>query len=1004
MASDGQVRDDGGPPDPRESRSLFMPLVLTLVTLGVAVAATWPLSRALGRRAGFVIAGLYLIAAAVFAPAVQAVLRGELPAWSMPWIPGLGVDLALRADGIGVVFSLIALIIGALVLAYAAVYLPRDGTFSFLVLMSGFTLAMVGLVLADDLFLLFVCWELTSLASFFLIARSGRAGEAASMRTLLLTFIGGLFLLAAIGLMVWRTGTTTLSEALAHPVWGTDPAYASIVAVLVALAGFSKAAQFPFHVWLPDAMAAPTPVSAYLHAAAVVKAGIFLMMRFTPAFADVPVWNGLLIVTGLTTGFIGARFALAQTDLKRLMAYSTVSQLGLITATIGVGTEAALAAATLHTIAHALFKSGLFMMVGIIDHASHTRDLRRLPQLYRALPVSFILTIVGCASMAGLPPLLGFVSKEALLTGLFHATGPDWVGWLALAGATIVSILTFTYCGKILVGGFIDGRDARPVDRVEAGLVWPAAIPILVGLPLGLGAFVFDTPVARAVEAALPASDPQPHFSLWHGVTPELLATIVIIGVGTVLVFSRRRWLPRAERPFPFDGPAVIARTNRGLRRLGLLAAKSSLEDIPVRHLAPIAAVLAGVLLGGVAAISDTVPPAQPGLARPLDVVILVLLVAAVFGVCLSRARLSAVVSLSAVGILATVQILSLGAPDVALTQLLVESLTVIVIMLVLQRLPLAFAEPSRVRETRAVILALAGGLAAGLATWAFTGRRGRSDVAEYLIAESNDLTGGTNIVNLILVEFRALDTMGELAVLGMAGVAIIAILSTVRSSLMDPEPEEDPNDATEAQPALREPGSTAYRSITEAWANVVPLRLMVRFLTPVLAVTSALIFLRGHNAPGGGFIAALVGSCIVALVYLSTSRDRQVGPPRLPLWLIGGGILIAVGMGFWGLLAKGSFLEPLHGYVLGTHFSSSMVFDVGVYTAVLGLIIVAFNLLGTGAGTARDPEGERTRERADEIVEGELEGPLDTVRGERPPKVGMRTRIVTDESQGARR
>ncbi|UJH70431.1 proton-conducting transporter membrane subunit [Ornithinimicrobium sp. INDO-MA30-4] len=369
--------------------------------------------------------------------------------------------------------------------------------------MAAFTLSMVGLVLADDLILLFGTWELTSLASFLLIARSGYGGELASLRTMIITFVGGLTMLAGATAIIAKTGTTNVTEALAHPVWTQDAGFTGTVAVLILIAAFTKSAQFPFHLWLPDAMAAATLVSAYLHAAAVAKAGIFLLMRFTPAFHETPVWNYTLIFTGLFTGAMAAWFALQKTDLKKIMAYSTVSQLGLIVATIGIGTEEALAAATLHTIAHALFKSGLFMMVGVIDHSAHTRDIRRLPELRRKMPWSFAAVVLGCASMAGLPPMLGFVSKEEIFVAMQDAPGGAWMGWVALFGAVGGAVLTFAYCAKIVFGGFIDGkRTDVEVHEAEPSLLIPAVLPIFVGLPLALFVGVLDTPVGAAVKAA----------------------------------------------------------------------------------------------------------------------------------------------------------------------------------------------------------------------------------------------------------------------------------------------------------------------------------------------------------------------------------------------------------------------------------------------------------------------------------------------------------------------
>ncbi|MGO3210066.1 MAG: DUF4040 family protein [Brachybacterium sp.] len=1014
-----------------------------MLILVATVALTPVLDRALGRSACWILAGLYLVAAAALVPAAAAVLSGtsddSLTTFSVPWAGQWGIDFALKADGIGIVFAMIALVIGAVVLAYSARYLDPGRQLSFSLVMAVFTLSMVGLVLADDLVLLFVTWELTSIASFLLIARSGRGGQAASMRTLLITFLGGLALLTAVSLMVLRLGTSSVSEVLAADVWSTDPAFTTLVAVLVAIAACTKSAQFPFHVWLPDAMAAATPVSAYLHAAAVVKAGIFLLLRFSPAFHDVIAWNVLLITAGLVTAFVGGFLALQQPDLKKLMAYSTVSQLGLIVTLIGVGTDAAILAAVLHTIAHALFKSGLFMMVGVIDHAVHTRELRRMPALARAMPGSFVITLLGCMSMAGLPPMLGFASKESLLTGALSTQGPAWTGWVVALGIAGASVLTFAYCAKIVLGAFIDGRDEtalarddaaaaaaarddagsaqadtepagtapsgtdpagaiiRPADAHRPGalLLWPAALPILAGLPLAFFVGVLDTPVGRAMEAAL-GGEHHPHLALWHGLTPELGITLAVIAAGTLLALGRRRLLPALEaRPFPIDGARILTAVDTLAERVARVLVRPIASDDPMRHLGAILVAFAAVVLGALAVLGDGLAPLTEGMNQPLDVVLLVLMTAAVITLCTRHDRLGAAVTLSAIGILATVQILVLGAPDVALTQLLVESLTIIIIMLVLQRLPRNFLATSRPRRRGALAVAVLVGLASGAGMFLFMGRRGRSDVAEYYIANAEEITGGHNIVNVILVEFRALDTLGELSVLGMAGVAIVAVISSVRHRFIDPSESADAEAADEVEhgPALREEGTSAHRAIRSAWGNAAALQLMVRVTAPILALISAVLFLRGHNAPGGGFIAALVGSAIVALLYLSTSRDRQIGPPRLPLILIGGGVVTALGAGFMGYV-EGGFLEPLHGYVLGVHLTTSMIFDVGVYLAVLGLVMIAVNLLGASA-TGGTPPAEGTRERTDEAVEGELPGPLETTRGEPAPRrrrVGVAT------------
>lgn len=975
-----------------------MALIWTLLLLAAAVVVTPVLTRLLGRNTGWPLAALYLGAWVVLLPAIRAVLAGDTPTWSVPWVPELGVALAFRADGLGVVFASIALLIGAVVLVYAAEYLPKGRQLGFYLVMATFTLSMLALVLADDLVVLFIAWELTSLASFLLIAQAGNAGEAASMRTLLLTFIGGLALLPAIALIIAVTGTTSVTEALSHPVWGSDPAFTSLVAVLVVVAAMTKSAQFPFHFWLPDAMAASTPVSAYLHAAAVVKAGIFLLMRFSPAFHATPIWNYLLLGVGLYTAFLGARIALEQTDLKKLMAYSTVSQLGLIVATIGVGTTYALTAAVLHTIAHALFKSGLFMMVGVVDHATDTRDIRRLPQLYRALPWSFAVTILGTASMAGIPPMLGFASKESILAALREAPGDAWVGWAALIVAAAGAVLTFAYSSRIVFGGFIDGTAERTIHKPSLRLLLPAALPIVASVPLAFALFVLDTPVGRAVEASLGTTVSDTHLTLWHGFTVELLVTALVLAAGVALTVRRKRMEPLFVRTvLPIDGVEVISRTHEALRLVGQRVDRPVAVDYASRHVATILTTFVVFIGIGLVSVLSALPPVVDNTSQPIDAVLLVLITSAVLLVCFAESRLAATVSLSAVGILATVQIIALGAPDVGLTQLLVEALTIIVIMLVLQKLPLRFTGSGVWRKAPGVVLAVAVGVIAGAATWILTGRRERSDVAEYYLDQTTELTGGYNIVNVILVEFRALDTLGELSVLGMAGIAIIAVLSTVRQRYLEPDPEDE---VTLTEPVLRGPGTTADRAIRESWPNLVPLQLVLRVTGPLLVVISAVLFLRGHNAPGGGFIAALVASAAIGLVYLSTSRDRRVGPPKLPLFLIGGGIAFAIFSGIIGLTEADSFLEPLHGKLFGQSVSTAMLFDLGVFSAVVGLITVTFNLLGIGSASTREAGDENARLRVDEAVEGELTVMLDTVHGERPPRVNASTTHVSDGVQ----
>ncbi|MDO5065664.1 MAG: proton-conducting transporter membrane subunit [Propionibacteriaceae bacterium] len=938
-----------------------MTVLISLCLLGAALLVTPSLTRVMNRHTGWFLAAVYIACATVLAPDAVRALTGEPTSWSHDWVPQLGIRLAFTYDATAAIFSMLALLIGAVVLIFATRYLPRGRHRSFYLVMVAFTIAMVGLVAADDLVVLFICWEITSLASFLLIARSGHGAEGSAMRTLLITFTGGVVLLVALCLIWARLGTTRLSAVLTSPVWAEEPGFAALVALLVAIAACTKAAQFPFHVWLPDAMAAVTPVSAYLHAAAVVKAGIFLMIRFSPAFHDVAAWNWFLTPVGLLTMLIGGWCALQQNDVKKLMACSTVSQLGLITAVIGVGTEKALAAALFHTIAHALFKSGLFMLVGVVDHATGTRDLRRFPpKLYRRMPVTFTFMLLGTASMAGLPPMLGFASKEAVLAALYEARFSS--GLVLLVVATLGSVLTFLYCARTLLGIFVDGPDPdRAADSHDPVLVASAAAPIAVSVVA-----VF-----------------WPKVLTWHGISAEFIATVVVIALGLLAAWQRQpiaAWIT-AQRRLP-DGPTVIRHLETAVHRLGTAVDRMVATDTVTRHVIPILGGL-GVLglVGSWVAHRQGLPPHLDDLTSPVDVVVFVLITVATLGVCISRVRVGAVVSLSAVGILATVQILALGAPDVAMTQLLVESLTIIVIMLVLQKLPARFPPRKVNRDLVALGAAVLVGAGVAALVWALVARRERSDLADYFLGNTEALSAGQNVVNVILVEFRGFDTLGELSVLGMAGVAMLAILSTVRDRYLDP-----PIDDRDALPVSRlwinqDPTSRANRAILDPRPNAIALKVMLKVIVPMLILISLALFWRGHNGPGGGFNAALVASSVLGLLYLSTTTDRQIGPPRLPLVLIGGGILVAVSTGLLGLGIAGSFLEPIHGTVLGVHLTTSMIFDAGVYLAVVGLIMISINLLGTTRGSSAGGEG--TRERVDESLEGELPGPLETVRGE---------------------
>ncbi|AZA14583.1 DUF4040 family protein [Corynebacterium choanae] len=915
-----------------------MTLIWVLALAGLAVLLAAPAVAVFDRRAGWPLSLLFIAGAVLLGRELPDIFAGQPLTYEMVWAkdflgPGIDATFALRGDSLSVFFAMLALVIGAVVFIYSASYLHNNaGNLTFYLFMSGFSLAVLLLVLADDVVVLFIAWELVSIGSFLLIARSGSGGEAGSMRTLILTFTGGLTLLAALAMMATQAGSTRLSEILAAPFWFTQPHITTALALLIAASAFTKAAQFPFHFWLPEAMAAATPVSAFLHAAAVVKAGIYVLLRFSTVFYDNPLWHVLLITVGMGTAVMASLFAIQKTDLKKLTAYSTVSHLGWIVATIGVGTPFALAAAVIHTLAHALFKSSLFMLIGVIDHQAGSRDVRRLGVLWNKLPFTFTAVTIGALSMAAVPPMMGFISKEGMLEAFLQAPLPHGALVVLLIAAAVGAVFTFTYSARLVTGAFFDGpRDMSAVKEAPVSLWLPAALPGVLSLPLAFVVTYLDEPVA-AIVAAINGTDPQLHLGLWHGITVPLLISTAVMIVGVVGVIIRRRLYATVDplEFFPVTGNEALQRFILLCAKWGKSCARMADSYSPSRHLLYPLLVIVGfgyllLLTTGVDGV--LLPPKITGIDRPLDMLPLVIVAISVVGLVRATSRVYAVVLLGTAGVGVTLQILMLGAPDVALTQFLVEILVVVIMMMVIRQQPSVFHGTSARRQTYAAALALAVGGITFAAVWGLIGRHPRPEIATWYLTQGPDITGGDNVVNTILVEFRALDTMGELTVLGMAGVVIAAVIASI--------PRHPFARGTHPIPLLN------------PQANAVPLTQLARFVQPLLWVISVIVFYRGHNAPGGGFIAALIAGAAIMLSYVKAGTDKPVVKPHTPYVLTGLGILIALGDGFLGLVAGDSFLYALHVHALGQHFSSAMIFDLGVYLAVLGMVTLGINGLG---------------------------------------------------------
>ncbi len=765
--------------------------------MGVALVAA--LAGRLGR-------GVYLVAAvppaaAVVAGAVVApdVLAGRVLTESHAWAGSLGLEVQLRLDAFALLMVALVSGVGVLVFLYATQYFAggarRHATFAATLL--GFSGAMLGLVLSDNALLLFVFWELTSATSYLLIGTDDRRPEArgAALHAYLVTGGGGLALLAGLVLLGQQAGTTTISGLVADPPTGP---LAEAGLVLVLLGAFTKSAQVPFIAWLPGAMAAPTPVSAYLHSATMVKAGIYLIARLAPAFAtSSTVWRPLVLTVGVLTMLAGGRRALRQHDLKRLLAYGTVGQLGFLVVLLGAGTPEATFAGCLLLVAHAAFKATLFMGVGIVDHQAHTRDLRRLSDLRRALPGLFAVMIGAGVSMAGLPPLLGFLAKEEAFAALREGGQT-----LVLAGVVVGSALTVAYTARLLVDGFLRVRSGP--DVVGPGAVarpsWAFVAPAAALTVGSLAAGVFPQLVDGLVNAAALALDPAWEgytLALWHGFTPELALSGVTLAGGLAIWRLAGRTGRLALPELPGGGEVfesgVHALQVGAARLTGVLQNGSLPLYLSVISLTVVS--VPGVVLltrGARLALPDLAANAVQGL------VVVVIVVAAVIAAGTGR-RFAAVLFLGAIGYGVAVLFVIQGAPDLALTQFLFETLSLVVFVLVLRHLPDRFAirPPGTFRLFRAVVATAVGVFVAGFALVVVQARTAPSVGREYLDLALPEAEG-RNVVNTILVDFRGLDTLGEITVLIVAALGVTSLVAVARqrrrgheTAAREPELEE---------------------------------------------------------------------------------------------------------------------------------------------------------------------------------------------------------------------
>lgn len=908
-----------------------MTLLAALAIMLASVVVARPLSYQLGRNAGYPMAALFLTALGLVLTGAPEVLDGGTVSWEWTWISSFDIALRLHLDGLSLVFSILALGVGALIMSYCTRYLSEEYDHGRLyMLLSLFATAMLGMVLSADIITLFVFFEITTLCSFFLIGAQGLHQAPSATRAFVVTASGGFALLAAVLLLWHATGTTHLTVILDDAGTLAASPYAPWIGGLIIYAAMAKSAQFPFHFWLPGAMVALTPVSAYLHAATLVKAGIYVLMRFSEPFADFWWWTAVLVTVGLITTSIGAIFALQQHDLKSLLAYSTVSQLGWIVALIGVGTNEALGVAGLHTFSHALFKATLFMLVGVIDKEAGSRDIRELSGLYRVMPFTAVLTGLAAMSMAGLPPFLGFVSKEEGYYAFLDLPG----GWGVLVGSVAVAsaAVTFAYSFRLLWGAFAGPTQQRGLYDAHWTFLAPAAVPAVAGLLLGLFVTALNPLFDRSVQATVRSEEAYAGLNLIPTsiASPALWMSVATVALGLCLFLARGpvdRALQRLV--LPFNGVEIYDSAYAKLLRFCDWIARPARSGALAPHvLWPLGSVAALGAAGVILQVDSTVDiPAS----RPQDWFVVALTALAVLGLCLTRSRIGAVAILGIIGFLIAGWFLLLGGVDLALTQMLVEILTVVVAVLVLRRLPDLFAPVGALRRWGTAGIAAVLGLTAGAATLVLTGRRDPTFAADWYVRETEEAAGGTNLVNSILVDFRGLDTFGEITVLAVAAVGLLALLRG-----------EAPAD--EKARTMDLPGDRTVLSTVSA------------ILVPLIAAVALWLLWRGHYEPGGGFVAALVAALAVVIARLPRSADA---PSRLrPAGLLAAGLIIAVASGAIGLI-QGSFLSPITGSIeIGPFYqglTTSLIFDLGVFFAVLGLVAAALDRFTRGAVLSAD-------------------------------------------------
>jgi multicomponent K+:H+ antiporter subunit A len=935
--------------------------MIVLPFLGAVVAAFLP-SGARDAEAWLAggIAGCCLALAVIAYPLIvdSGAIRADIP-----WMPSLGLNFTLRMDGFAWLFSVLVSGIGSLVVLYARYYMsPEDPVPRFFSFFLAFMGAMLGMVLSGNLILLVVFWELTSFFSFLLIGywyHNASAREGARV-ALTITGIGGLGLLVGVLLIGHIVGSYDLDEVLsAGDLIRAHPLYVPALC-LILLGALTKSAQFPFHFWLPNAMAAPTPVSAYLHSATMVKAGVFLLARLWPVLAGTQEWFWIVGLAGLSSLLLGAYFAIFQHDLKGLLAYSTISHLGLITVLLSLGSPLGAVAAIFHMMNHATFKASLFMAAGIIDHETGTRDMRRLSGLFRFMPITATLAMVASAAMAGVPLLNGFLSKEMFFAEAIETHIPSILDTVTPYVAVVASLFSVTYSVRFIQTVFFGPSPAALPHEPHEPPFWmrlPVGLLVLACVLVGTIPGITIGPYLHvAVTSVLGENTPEYSLAVWHGLTiPLAMSLIALVGGVLLYAFLKRYLATSREGPPYFRGLKGQRIFERGLATVAGKWPRAINSVIATRRLQPqlrllVFAMLLAAFLPLLRTGIDFGTALPSGFDPAFALVWLAAMVCSVLAAHQAKYhRLAALALLGGTGICVCITFVWLSAPDLALTQLLVEVVTTVLILLGLRWLPKRseqttphFGQGVRLKRYRDLMLAMAAGVAMMLLSYAVMMRPPGQSIASFFLERAYAEGGGRNVVNVILVDFRGFDTLGEITVLAIVALSVFALLRRFRpapDSVIPPEQQRVQRAIDHASPDREDDATlTDYLFVPSV---------IMQWLFPVIIVLAAYLFLRGHDLPGGGFAAGIAMTAAFILQYMAVGTRWLEDRLRiLPLLWMGIGLLLAVaaGVGSWlfgypFLTSHTRYLDlPLVGEV---PFASAILFDLGVFSLVVGATVL---------------------------------------------------------------